>query len=177
MKIRFRNDLSGYAQYINHCMCRLWRQFRNFDTFFSNKIHFKAMASHWASKYSNIRTIVNVISLDQPVIGFVSFVKLDELDDMRYQRLSSVIAKMFCCKKLISVRLNWAICGFQSSALPLRNSNTALKFGTFTLFRWFKFTHKPPYSIAHDNLWLAIWDNSFWTFWLKFGHKGPWDIS
>ena len=44
------------------------------------------------------------------------------------------------------------------------------------LFRWFKFTLKPPYSIAHDKLRLAIWDTSFWTFWLKFGHKGPWDI-
>ena len=32
---------------------------------------------------------------------------------------------------------------------------------------------KPPYSIALDNLRLAIWDTSFWTFWLKFGHKGP----
>ena len=40
-------------------------------------------------------------------------------------------------------------------------------------FRWFKFTLKPPYSIVHDNLRLAIWDTSFWTFWLKFGHKGP----
>ena len=40
-------------------------------------------------------------------------------------------------------------------------------------FRWFKFTLKPPYSIAHDKLRLAIWDTSFWTFWLKFGHKGP----
>ena len=41
------------------------------------------------------------------------------------------------------------------------------------IFRWFKFTLKPPYSIAHDKLRLAIWDTSFWTFWLKFGHKGP----
>ena len=41
------------------------------------------------------------------------------------------------------------------------------------LFRWFKFTLKPPYSIAHGKLRLAIWDTSFWTFWLKFGHKGP----
>ena len=45
------------------------------------------------------------------------------------------------------------------------------------IFRWFKFTLKPPYSIAHDNLQLAIWDTSFWTFWLKFGHKGSWHIS
>ena len=41
------------------------------------------------------------------------------------------------------------------------------------LFRWFKFTLKPPYSIAHDKLRLAIWDTSFWTFLLKFGHKEP----
>ena len=41
------------------------------------------------------------------------------------------------------------------------------------IFRWFKFTLKPPYSIMHDKLRLAIWDTSFWTFWLKFGHKGP----
>ena len=41
------------------------------------------------------------------------------------------------------------------------------------LFRWFKFTLKPPYSIAHDKLRLAIWDTSFWTFWLNVGHKGP----
>ena len=42
-----------------------------------------------------------------------------------------------------------------------------------SVFRWFKFTLKPPYSIAHDKLQLAIWDTSFWTFLLKFGHKGP----
>ena len=41
------------------------------------------------------------------------------------------------------------------------------------VFRWFKFTLKPPYSIAHDKLQLVIWDTSFWTFLLKFGHKGP----
>ena len=40
------------------------------------------------------------------------------------------------------------------------------------IFRWFKFTLKPPYSIALDNLRFAIWDTSFWTIWLKFGHKG-----
>ena len=41
------------------------------------------------------------------------------------------------------------------------------------VFRWFKFTLKPPYSIARGKLQLAIWDTSLWTFWLKFGHKGP----
>ena len=40
------------------------------------------------------------------------------------------------------------------------------------LFRWFKFTLKPPYSIMHGKLRLAIWDTSFWTFLLKFAQKG-----
>ena len=33
------------------------------------------------------------------------------------------------------------------------------------VFRWFKFTLKPPYSIGHDNLRLAIWDflAQIWT--------------
>ena len=45
---------------------------------------------------------------------------------------------------------------------------------TYThIFRWFKFTLKPPYSIVRGKLRLAIWDTSFWTFWLKFGHKTP----
>ena len=29
------------------------------------------------------------------------------------------------------------------------------------VFRWFKFTLKPPYSIACGKLRLAIWDTSF----------------
>ena len=29
------------------------------------------------------------------------------------------------------------------------------------------------YSIVHDNLRLAIWDTSFWTFLVRFGYKGP----
>ena len=43
----------------------------------------------------------------------------------------------------------------------------------FDVFRCFKLTLKPPYSIMHDKLRLAIWDTSFWTFLVKFGHKGP----
>ena len=33
----------------------------------------------------------------------------------------------------------------------------------YPVFRWFKFTLKPPYSIAIGKLRLAIWDTSFWT--------------
>ena len=35
----------------------------------------------------------------------------------------------------------------------------------WSLVRWFKFTHKPPYSIGCGKLLLAIWDTSFWTIW------------
>ena len=52
-------------------------------------------------------------------------------------------------------------------------SQDLLQEETLVIIRWFKFTLKPPYSIAHGKLRLAIWDTSFWTFWLKFGHKGP----
>ena len=39
------------------------------------------------------------------------------------------------------------------------------------IFRWFKFTLKPPYTITHGNLSLAIWDTSHWTSFVKFGLK------
>ena len=34
-------------------------------------------------------------------------------------------------------------------------------------------TLKPLYSIVIGKSRLAILDTSFWTFWVKFGHKGP----
>ena len=42
-------------------------------------------------------------------------------------------SKMFC-RKLISVRLNPAIYGFQSSALPLSHLDTACKSGIFITY-------------------------------------------
>ena len=42
---------------------------------------------------------------------------------------------------------------------------------TSLLFRWFKFTLKPPNSITHGNLLSAIWDTSHWNFFVKFGLK------
>ena len=40
----------------------------------------------------------------------------------------------------------------------------SISLNTSPVFRWFKFTLKPPYSIAHDKLRLAIWDTSFGLF-------------
>ena len=45
------------------------------------------------------------------------------------------------------------------------------------IFRWFKFTLKPPYTVVSGNLSLAIWDTSHWTSFVKFGLKTAWDIS
>ena len=39
----------------------------------------------------------------------------------------------------------------------------------FMIFRWFKFTLKPPYSGASEHSLLAIWDTSHWNFFVKFG--------
>ena len=49
--------------------------------------------------------------------------------------------------------------------------------GHTSLFRWFKFTLKPPNSITHGNLLSAIWDTSHWNFFVKFGLKTAWQIS
>ena len=40
-----------------------------------------------------------------------------------------------------------------------------------SIIRWFKFTLKPPYTVASGNLLLAIWDTSHWTSFVKFGLK------
>ena len=45
------------------------------------------------------------------------------------------------------------------------------------IFRWFKFTLKPPNSMAIGNFFSAIWDTSHWKFFVKFGLKTPYDIS
>ena len=50
-------------------------------------------------------------------------------------------------------------------------------FLNFSFFRWFKFTLKPPYTVAHGNLSSAIWDTSHLTSFVKFGLKTAWDIS
>ena len=47
----------------------------------------------------------------------------------------------------------------------------------YVLFRWFKFTLKPPYRIAIGNFFSAIWDTSHWNFLVKFGLKTAWDMS
>ena len=47
----------------------------------------------------------------------------------------------------------------------------------FLLFRWFKFTLKPPYTVAHENLLSLIWDASHRNFFLKFGLKTAYDMS
>ena len=48
---------------------------------------------------------------------------------------------------------------------------------SWQIFRWFKFTLKPPNSMARGNFFLAIWDTSHWNFFVKFGLKTPYDIS
>ena len=45
------------------------------------------------------------------------------------------------------------------------------------LFRWFKFTLKPPYTVASENLLWLIWDTSHWNSFLKFGLRTAYDMS
>ena len=48
-----------------------------------------------------------------------------------------------------------------------------LQLSEFSIFRWFKYTLKPPNSIPIGKFRLTIWDTSFWNFLVKFGHNGP----
>ena len=45
------------------------------------------------------------------------------------------------------------------------------KFEHQLVFRWFKFTLKPPYTVVIGNFFLAIWETSHWNFFVKFGLK------
>ena len=76
----------------------------------------------------------------------------------KYRLIFGVLVNWFPPKKVTTIKM------------AAKGDNSSL---TMDLFRWFKFTLKPPYSITHGKLRLTIWDTSFWTFWLKFGHKGP----
>ena len=44
-----------------------------------------------------------------------------------------------------------------------------LSIGKCLIFRWFKFTLKPPYSGVSERSLSAIWDTSHWNFFVKFG--------
>ena len=63
--------------------------------------------------------------------------------------------------------LNEGAIGGQRGLGVLGGQITGLHDGT--IFRWFKFTLKPPYSGAHERSLLAIWDTSHWNFFVKFG--------
>ena len=62
-------------------------------------------------------------------------------------------------------------------SLPHQDQSYSKYQSFFLLFRWFKFTLKPPNSITHGNLLWAIWDTSHWNFFVKFGLKTAWHIS
>ena len=66
---------------------------------------------------------------------------------------------------------------FQWNKMCERSDDTALHKAFRFLVRWFKFTLKPPYSVASENFLLAIWHISHWNSFVKFGLKTAWDIS
>ena len=97
----------------------------------------------------------------------VSFASLHVYLNCMCWRISSIPLPITKTRTLRLISLHSLVCGVCIFPLCFPCGNPLL------CFKWFKFTLKPPYSIVHDKLRLAIWDTSFWTFWLKFGHKGP----
>ena len=90
--------------------------------------------------------------------------------------LFSVLLVYICrlLRQLLLFRLYDIVNG--TSISPLQ-SRLFLLLLLLAIFRWFKFTLKPPYRIANGNFFSAIWDTSHWNFLVKFGLKTAWDMS
>ena len=76
----------------------------------------------------------------------------------------------FYIDSLFKVRLQWFCWDLSSMHIESHKVNIVV-FEVEGVFRWFKFTLKPPYTITHGNLLMAIWDTSHWTSFVKFGLK------
>ena len=74
----------------------------------------------------------------------------------------------WCLEEDLKIIADW----FKANQLTLNISKSVCM-----VFRWFKFTLKPPYRIAIGNFFSAIWDTSHWNFLVKFGLKTAWDMS
>ena len=65
------------------------------------------------------------------------------------------------------------VCTCRNQYSPIREPKLSRYDGSipWRVFRWFKFTLKPPYRIVNGNFFSAIWDTSHWNFLVKFGVK------
>ena len=107
-----------------------------------------------------------------------------------YFRRSGYVVKNspFSCTSWLNGCTQYSLCSeFRirsiHTAITLRwygenlHGTTRFRIGGIIFIRWFKFTLKPPYTVASWNLLSAIWDTSHWTSFVKFGLKTAWDIS
>ena len=76
---------------------------------------------------------------------------------------------LFCCD-LFALKHGWSLTIFYS-AMTFLHLHLNVPTTLYSVFRWFKFTLKPPNSITTGNLLSAIWDTSYWNFFVKFGLK------
>ena len=76
-------------------------------------------------------------------------------------RLQNICMVVFCDNQSVVQMVNQMISKCPNCMYLIRLLVFAGMTHNRRVFRWFKFTLKPPYSIGHDNLRLAIWDTSF----------------
>ena len=92
------------------------------------------------------------------------FSHIDVNFDVKNMKVTKVVQKHFLCtfwEFLVTIILHYI---------------KSLLYGV-TIFKWFKFTLKPPYRITHENLLSLIWDTSHWNSFLKFGLRTAYDMS
>ena len=94
--------------------------------------------------------ILNIL-VTQLLDGFYQIIHVYFLDQI-VKRLISQIENMHSTEKVSPQRVK-------------------VIFSVISIFRWFKFTLKPPYTITHGNFLSAIWGTSHWTSFVKFGLK------
>ena len=94
---------------------------------------------------------------------------------MAFKRLFQALTRLL--RYSLSLQCPNNISRLSSRWLIMTPSSPSCQATVLFVFRWFKFTLKPPYSGASERSLLAIWDTSHWNFFVKFGLRTAWDIS
>ena len=102
------------------------------------------------------------------------FTEPSVLNLFRLNIVASSVGKSQSRKKFISNPIHYMM---QDTTVQVQDFEGCNFTRAGNIFRWFKFTLKPPNSMVYGNSFSAIWDTSHWNIFVKFGLKTPYDIS
>ena len=91
---------------------------------------------------------------------------------MRFQlevQVVYLVGMLFSCVRIFKTITNTTTLDCITASDTARRLISYVQRDQKPIFRWFKFTLKPPYSGASERSLSAIWDTSHWNFFVKFG--------